>query len=1158
MSNLASSLTHTLPENTFSGSGRRCRKMHLPAWTYVFTSIFIMALMFMPAFRSAFAQVGTTATVAGTVTDPSGAVIVGAKITIRNKDTGIERDTVTLGSGNYVITELQPGRYSMTVERAGFKRSEQQNILLVIGQRATINASLQLGSSSEQVMVTASDVPVIQTEESSIGALIESKTIVNTPLNGRLSVMGLMALAPGVQNAGAQDQMPVYGVTPAIGGGSRNSYGGVGYSLDGASNMNDSLMRGTGEVPPLDGIAEFKLLTSAVPAQYSLPAQVIVVSKGGTNEYHGMLVEFNRVAATSAKEYFNHSSMPKYIRNEYGVNFSGPIRIPHLYNGHDRSFFYFNWENYELRQADTISSQEPTEKMRLGDFSEFGTSSQVNLYDVMTGRQYGNNISTDLNSVTVKLQNLYYPHPTTSGTGINTVENVPYHQNAKRVSLRADHALTSKDSLRFTYLYAKYGPNESTGYNSLQGGMSNIGETVSNFIVGWTHIFSPTLLADVTTSYFHEPVFRTPQNVNTDNSFINGLGTELINGAPSILISNITTVNEAGSRDLNQEAQLSATVSKILAHHTIKAGFTYLYNNHWNQSAQYPQRGGYGFDGEVSGSYMKYLYRLGYVSSYQYIGYADFLMGYPYATEKSSPNTFITRNREARYGAFVQDDWKLTPKLTINVGIRYDVQKFRPNPYNNNAVYIPELKKIVNFATSWNDSTAVVPAIASLMTSYSSYLALAGDVNMKPDLFSYIGQDTNNWAPRLGFAYSVSPKTVVRGAFGIYFSMLPGQYTAATNIAGNLPFSSTFVFIQGTNTGASPYFTMSNPFVATGSLLSVPSLNAQHTLVTPYTEQYNLAVEQNLGHGTAMRIGYVGQHNLKINNNGNGTGTFANYARDINFPATLTGTTIQSQRPQTQWGSIVEYGEPIFHQSMNSLQVGLHKQYTSGLMVNAEYTWTRILGTESFMSNYNTGDSYGNIGGIARQVFVTSYSYPLPLGHGKTFLANAGNLTNKIVSGWQFSGITNVHGGTPFSVDYTCSDSNYCVSGRADRVAGVALYPGKKTRSQWFNTAAFKAPDKTSMDTTANPTAGYGYQYGNSGYNMLWGPSYQNWDMNLQKTTKWREKIDLQLRMDAFNVFNHASLSNPASDISNTKTLGIISDTNSKSRKVEFGAKLNF
>ena len=216
---------------------------------------------------------------------------------------------------------------------------------------------MQVGSQAQRVTVTSS-APVIQTEDSSVGSVIDSATIVNTPLNGRLSVMGLVALAPGVQNAGAQDQIPVFGVTPSIGTGSRNSYGGVGYTLDGAVNMEVTLERGEGEVPPLDGLAEFKVLTSAAPAEFNQPSQVVVVSKGGANQIHGMLLEFNRVAATAAKSYFAGAlPKPKYIRNEFGGNFSGPIFIPKLYDGRNRSFFFFNYEGFRLSQATNVNSQ---------------------------------------------------------------------------------------------------------------------------------------------------------------------------------------------------------------------------------------------------------------------------------------------------------------------------------------------------------------------------------------------------------------------------------------------------------------------------------------------------------------------------------------------------------------------------------------------------------------------------------------------------------------------------------------------------------------------------------------------------------------------------------------------------------------------------------
>ena len=1123
---------HTMTKKIESHGAKSGKEQRAPRRLLAVAAVLVAVLIVIPAFQVGYAQIGTTATITGTVTDSTGAVVSGATVTATNMGTGIARATVSLESGIYVVPELQPGHYTLTLSQPGFKTYEQPNIVLVIGQRATINVQLQVGTEQQRVTVTASDVPVIQTEDSSVGAVIESKTIVNTPLNGRLSIMGLMALAPGVQGAGAQDQMPVYGVAPSIGTGARNAYGGVGSTLDGALNMNSSLERDTGEVPPLDGIAEFKMLTSNVPAQFNQPAQIVVVSKGGTNKFHGMLLEFNRVAATAAKSYFAGAlRKPKYIRNEYGGNFSGPITIPNLYNGHDRSFFFFNFENFNLRQASTVSSQGPTALMRQGNFSEFGSNTQI--IDPVTGVNYGNTIPTaSLNSVSLALQKALFPATTASGTGTNTYENVPYISIAHRISFRLDHKISDKDSIRGTYLRAFYGPNPSVGLNSLEGGMSGIGEHVSNTIVGWTHIFSPTLLTDTTVSYWHFPVWRTPQNYMTDfASIIPGLGPELIEGAPQLSIKNIVNVAEQGSKDLEQTGQLNTSVTKILARHTIKAGFNVIYDNHWNDAATSPQRGSYTFNGQ-----------------YTSIGYADFLLGYPSATSKASPNNFITRNIMAQYGAYVQDDWKLTPKLTINAGIRYDVQKFRASPYGNGALYIPSLQKVVVFANSYTSSTSTIPTITALVNSLPIELAAAA--NMSANIWDYLGQDTNNFAPRLGFAYSVMPKTVIRGAFGIYYNLIPGQY-ASTIAPANIPYQITYNYSQPTFVApgnGSPTFSMSTPFSATGAFNSNPSVNAEHTIVTPYTESYNLAVERELARGLSLRIGYVGQHNVKQNNSGGG----GNTAPDINYPTTITNTVVQARRPVQPWSTIGLGMVPIFHSEENALQVGVHKQYSSGLMFNAEYSYTRVLGTENFMNPQNTSDSYGNVGGITPHVLVFSYSYLLPFGHGQMLLGNTSNLADKVVSGWQLSGITTVQSGQPFSVAYSCSGTG-CVSGRANRVPGVALYPGSKTRAQWFNPAAFTAPT-----AVVNGNTLAGYAYGNSAYDMLWGPRYQSWDMNLQKTTTWAEKVDLQLRMDAFNVFNHPNFNNPNASISNSSTVGTITSQSGASRTIEFGAKLSF
>jgi hypothetical protein len=282
----------------------------------------------------------------------------------------------------------------------------------------------------------------------------------------------------------------------------------------------------------------------------------------------------------------------------------------------------------------------------------------------------------------------------------------------------------------------------------------------------------------------------------------------------------------------------------------------------------------------------------------------------------------------------------------------------------------------------------------------------------------------------------------------------------------------------------------------------------------------------------------VGQNNIKQNNS-SGTG---NTAPDINLPTPAAGP-VQPRRFVQPWSTIGLLDDPIFHSSLNSLQVGVHKQYQSGFMINAEYQYTRVLGTENFLNPLTVGDSYGNIGGITPQVLEVSYSYLLPFGKGQRLFSNAGNLADKVISGWQLSGITDYQGGQPFSVSFTASLQG-AQNGRADRVLGVPLYPSNKSLHQWFNPAAFKAPVP--------------YTYGNSSYNLLWGPRYQDWDMSLVKNTVWRERLNLQLRMDAFNVFNHPNFATPNAAVSNPSNFGQITATTGENRTVEFAAKLSF
>lgn len=1121
-------------------------------------ALFVVVILVLVTPKISYSQ-GITGSISGTVTDPTGAAIGKATATILNVDTGATRIIQTSDSGTYEVTQLLPGTYTVKISKAGFKVFEQKAITVQIDQVEVVNAQLLVGSESTTVTVSTAP-PVIQTQDSSVGLVIDSNNIQNIPLNGRLGVMGLIAMSPGVQGAGAQDQLADRGVTPSIGTGSRNAYGGMGNTLDGAINKEVTLERSEAEIPSLDALEEFKVITTGAPAEFNEPSQVIVVTKSGSNTIHGEALEYNRSKGTGAKTYFGGSlPRPAYERSEFGGNVAGPIFIPHLYNGKDRSFFFLAFEGFHLTQSINDNTQQPTTDMRAGYFAPSLITGGV-LVNPGTGTPYGTGTapsgatgdyyipSTSFSTVDQTLLTDLYPLPTTTGTGTNTYQLVSNTSKATRWSLRLDHKIGDKDQIRATWLRAFYGPYPDSEVDSLQGGYSGDGEHNTTTILGWTHTFSPTLLLDTYANYFHLPIYRTPQNVNTNfASIIPGLGAVDIEGAPSISITNITGVSEAGSKDLEQVAAISTALTKVLARNTIKTGFAYLYDDHWNESCS---RGTYTFNGHYTGN-----------------AFADFLIGDPISTAKSSPNCTPSRNLTDQYSAYVQDDWKATQKLTINAGIRYDLQWFLPDPYGKNALFIPSLKEDVVFGSSL---TNAIPAY----TNGSIPLALSTSLSGIPsNPFSYLGRPDKNFAPRFGFAYQVLPNTVVRGAFGIFFNLLPASYVGS--MFANLPFAATVNYTQPAGS-APPSFTMSDPFGATGTSTANPSVSAEHRLETPYTEEYNLTLEHQFGGNLDVRLGYVGQHNLR-QNNASGSGTTAPNINLANPP--VVGVTAQSTNLYQPFSTISLNVDPIFHSEENSLQFGIHKQYGHGLTVNAEYQWTRVLGTENLEnpSGATPNDSFGNISGITPQVLTVNYAYVFPIGQGHALFGTVGNVANKFISGWQVSGISTFQTGQPFSVSYTAPGTpTGLVSGRANQVHGVPLYPSTKSLAQWINPAAFTAPPcynsvETGSATVSCSTVYAAGQtasvptyatYGTSAYDMLRGPAWQDWDMNLIKHITWRERYLLELRADSFNVFNHPNFGTPNATQSNASTFGTITSVSSspsyEPRTVEFAVKFNF
>lgn len=1042
-----------------------------------------------------------TASITGTVTDPSGQTVPQATVELINPETGSRAVATTGLRGEYVLTLLRPGRYQLTISHAGFRTYQRSNIVMEVGEKANIDVRLELGQTTEKVEVIDTAAP-ISTEATDVGKVIDNTSIGRIPLNGRLNINGLLALAPGMQNTGAQDQVPYYGLNPNAGG--AYNYAGVGISLDGMAHSILNIERGMTEYPPPDAIQELKVITSGAGAEYGKPNQIVVVTKGGTNAWHGQALEFNRNRVMAAKNFFaTQLPKPPYNRNEFGANFSGPVSIPHFYEGKNRTFFLVDYEGFRLVQATTSSQQVATPAMRQGDFTGLAT-----VTDPLNGTPFPGNVipSSRLNPVTQRLGQLY-PLPNLrgtgpAGTGVNLTENISTNQGVERGSARVDHMLSPKTQLAFSFLAEDLGPNPLAGPVSTFGGMAGIGEALRKPILSITHSFSPTVLSESRIGYQHLRIYRIPQNNSLGtSSIIPGLPSQGVDGAPQITINNIVGMSEAGSRDLDQSISLGQNVTIVRGTHTLKVGGTYLFGTHWNLAAQSPQRGAYTFSGRYSG-----------------FAYADFVLGYPATTQVPSPSTLVTKGVGSRYDAYIQDTWKVTSKLTATLGLRYDLQWLGPDAQGYGSLFIPGTGKVGVFASSMPGA-----AVPGALNAYP--VVLAKSLGLPDSISSYVGQDKNNFAPRIGVAYKLTPRTVLRSAFGIYYNVIPVSALVSIN---NLPFVVVGTYEQPA--GAVPAFTMSNPFPGVGTVPANPSPYSIDHTVNPYSIQYNATVEREMGQGIGLRASYVGQRNVKQFGSPN-----------INQPLPAAGP-VQPLRPYQPFASISLNNSPIYQSSLNQLQGGVEKRYSNGLLITAQYSFTRLLGLETYQSPANYDDSRGNLNGYRRHSLVSSFVYDLPLGSGKWLLNNLHGPANQFASGWQISGVISGLSGAPFSPSFTTSVVG-SVGGRPDVVSGQALYPSQRTIYQYFNPAAFAKP--------AN------YTYGNASYNLLWGPGQQNWDLSLVKNTRLAERATLQLRMDAFSVFNHPTFGNPAADITNLGSVGRITSAGG-TRTVLIGAKLSF
>ena len=1034
----------------------------------------------------------------GRVTDASTSSLGGARVIIENTRTGSSSSVATAPEGEYTVPSLDPGVYRVTVSASGFKTKIMNEVVLNVSQTVRVDVVLDVGEITTKVEVTAS-VPVVQTDSSAVANVVDGRQVNAMPLNGRQNLYGLLALSPGVQGAGQN---------PLIAG--SGGFGAVDLRIDGVSGNDHGNERNLQTVPSLESIAEFKVLANGGSAEFGRGgAQIIVATKGGTNEFHGSLIYFNRNRVTAANNFFSNRAglpRPKFNRNEYGGSLGGPIRKNKL-------FFFGNFEGFRQTASATITTQMPTVALRNGDFTGL-----AQIRDPFNGGVPfpDNRIPPNRISSVPKGLDPFFSDPNTvtaaaAGLGNNFTTNVQALEPFDRYTGRIDYNISPQDRITGRYFRSANGPFNQTGGSSDKfGNWGGWGNDTHNVLASYTRVINPSVINEIRFGMQNNRWFRTPQNSDFDPStLIPGLITpaEGLGGLPTVTILGFRGfLDQPGSGDRQATYEFTNLATWIYKKHSIKAGIEFQRPSSLNRQNTPPYRGQFSFDGRYSGH-----------------AFADYLLGAAYFTSRNTRNA-VNESVNNRYFAYLQDDFNITPRLTLNLGVRYEYA----SPFKNSQ------GDISNFDPS-TGQVVVVSGMENADPRLLSVLPIVDGQKSGIDTGNWVRPDRNNFAPRVGLAFRPlgTSRLVLRASYGIYYNAIAGYNLLLSQGVTNPPFrvQETFEPIPG----SLPSLTWNNPFPGNGTIPTNPALIANaRNRVNPYLQQWNFTIEQEVFRNTAVRVSYLGNKGTHLERDAN-----------INQPSMAPGA-VQPRRPYQPWGPIT-YWESGRSSILHQLQFGVLRRYTSGFTLQFEYQFSKALNEQTFgtapIDNQNFRYDRGNQDGIRRHYAVTNYIYDLPFGKGKRWLAGLSGPAEKIVSGWQVAGILTVGTGQPYSVSFTPTLQGW-LAGRADYANPAAVVPDDPSINQWFNPAAFSVPQP--------------FTFGNTARNAFFGPNIVAWDGAIFKNTMITERLNSSLRFEFFNLPNRANFGNPQANISVPATVGQITGTSTAARTIQFGLRLEF
>jgi hypothetical protein len=1061
----------------------------------------VVALSCLLLATSASAQI-TTGDIVGRVTDQSGAVLPGATVTVENVGTHDVRSTVSSDTGDYVVNLLSIGSYVVRVELESF-RSQESRVDLRSGERIRVDAKLSIGGLSDTVQVTA-EAPLLQTDSSTVSTLVTQNEVQDLPVNGR-NFIRLVQLIPGA-NEGAANALSS-GNRPddrrqtsaiSINGASDNQNN---LLIDGMDN-NERAIGTIGVKPSMDAIAEVRVQTNMYPAEVGRTAGGVVnlLTKSGTNQFHGSAFGFLRDDRFDSRDYFAKQD-PILKQKQFGGTLGGPVRS-------NRTFFFADYEGFRQRQGQVNNLTVPTLAMRGGDFSELSQP----IFDPLNGRTQfpGNRIpAVRIDAIAARLAALY-PAPTSPGLANNYSSTTIRTQNSTTADGRLDHRLDDKNSVWGRFSYNKshtvtppgcppvdgvYG-NCLTGVNA---GFPGPNDTNANALqANYVRIFSPTTIAEVKGGYMKVGIFSYPSNYRTNVSQTFGLpGVNIDDLASGLALQNISGYAILGdtqnipliTKDLTQQYQASLT--RTVSAHNVKFGAGVILRRFGATQSQQPN-GLWTYDNQLTRS----------ATGTGGNALASFLLGLP--TQVSRSHTpFEPRYHSNEPSAYVQDDWRARSWLTLNLGVRYDI--FTP--------FTEEQNRLSNLDLA-NSTVRVAGANGVSRT--------AG-----------VKTDYSNLGPRLGFAATVSPSTVVRGGYGLTY--FPGNIASFAYMK-NAPLFSIYgpVISNGSLLGGAPNLFLRDglpppppaPSIApqdlSGSFRAV-DLNFKSTRV----QQFNVQVEREFA-GNVVTAGYVGSRGDHVAMN-----------PDINEAPAASGA-IQPRRryagtlPQL---AAINVFMSVYETWYDALQVVFQRRLNRGLSFNTHYQLAHAQQTQPLTWDalqVEKTDAPRDM----RHAWVGQINYVLPWGQSLTGVARG------VLTGWQVNAIANYQTGEPFGVTNLAARANTGGVDRPNMVGDPELPKSQRTVDYWFNTDAFVAqPLFTIGDTPAT---------------VLHGPPQRRVDLSVFKEFAVGGSRQLQLRYEVYNLTNVANFQNPNGQLGSPAFGSISSTGNSTPRQMQFAAKLLF